>query len=244
MKTRFLILIMVFSLPFVGLQAQDLMFVDYEPDIFVHNGYPDTLLFDFDNDGAADIMYRFDVNSVGYWFYIEAINPNLEFTTCEENEVIPESPDWQIFLWWFDEKMFGYRIKENDNYYYGWFRVYNYLPGGQLYEYIGVYFDKYAYCTIPDYPLQWGQTEILGVDENTEPSFATIHPNPSNNTLTITGESLRQIDITNMLGQRVATHEAEGPQATIDISPLPTGIYFVSIIDEDGKRCVQKVVKE
>ena len=77
-----------------------------------------------------------------------------------------------------------------------------------------------------------------------EESFATIHPNPATATVTIVGENLRQIEITDMLGQRVATHQAEGPQATIDISTLPTGIYFVGITDENGKRCVRKVVKE
>ncbi len=77
-----------------------------------------------------------------------------------------------------------------------------------------------------------------------EESFATIHPNPATATVTIVGENLRQIEITDMLGQRVATHQAEGPQATIDISALPTGIYFVGITDENGKRCVRKVVKE
>ena len=77
-----------------------------------------------------------------------------------------------------------------------------------------------------------------------EESFATIHPNPATATVTIVGEGLRQIEITDMLGQRVATHQAEGPQATIDISALPTGIYFVGITDENGKRCVRKVVKE
>ena len=136
--------------------------------------------------------------------------------------------------------------------YYAWAKIYMYRnPNGQgnhpshgVYDIVYAYCDDMAFCTIPDYPLQWGQTEILGVDENTEPSIVTIHPNPANNTLTITGESLRWIEITNMLGQRVATHEAEDPQATIDISTLPMGIYFVGITDENGKRCVQKVVKE
>ena len=104
---------------------------------------------------------------------------------------------------------------------------------------------RMAYCTIPNFPLRVGQTDFdWNTDETESKAFATIYPNPATATVTIVGENLRQIEITDMLGQRVATHQAEGPQATIDISTLPTGIYFVGITDENGKRCVRKVVKE
>ena len=74
--------------------------------------------------------------------------------------------------------------------------------------------------------------------------FCKIFPNPATGFITIVGDGLKQVEVLDMLGQRVATHQAEGPQATIDISALPTGIYFVGITDENGKRCVRKVVKE
>ena len=244
MKTRFFIL-MLLALPIISLHAQVIIFEDFEPDLFVHNGYPDTLLFDFDQDDSTDILYRFDVNSVGYWFYIDAINPNLEFALCEENDVIPELSDWKSFLWWSNEKMFGYRIKKDNDYYYGWFRVYNYLPGGQLYEYIGVYFDKYAYCAIPNYPLVWGQAEIVGIDENDYPTaFATVHPNPTTGLVTIAGDNLRQAEVLNMLGQQVLSMQGEGNELRIDMAALPAGVYFVNVTDDEGRKCVRKVVKE
>jgi hypothetical protein len=106
-------------------------------------------------------------------------------------------------------------------------------------------FDKCAYCTIPDYPIVWGQTEILGVEENGESNaFATIHPNPTTGMVTIMGENVKRAEVTNMLGQHVATASGQGEQLTVDISRLPAGVYFVSVTDESGKKCVHKVVKE
>ena len=137
----------------------------------------------------------------------------------------------------------GIRNGQEGEYYYGWMEAYAVVSYG--YDTCWFYLARTGYCTIPNYPLRWGQTSLTqDLEENESTAVASIYPNPANATLTIVGEGLKQIEITNMLGQRVATHQAEGPQATIDISALPTGIYFVGITDENGKRCVRKVVKE
>ena len=35
-----------------------------------------------------------------------------------------------------------------------------------------------------------------------------------------------------------------GETLQIDIANLPAGVYFVNIMDEEGRKCVRKVVKE
>ena len=70
------------------------------------------------------------------------------------------------------------------------------------------------------------------------------YPNPAKGQVTVTGENLKSAEVTNALGQRVATAKGEGNRMTIDIAHLPTGLYFVSITDEQGRKCVRKVVKE
>ncbi|MCQ2321542.1 MAG: T9SS type A sorting domain-containing protein [Bacteroidales bacterium] len=46
-------------------------------------------------------------------------------------------------------------------------------------------------------------------------------------------------------GQLVATKQGNGTESlTVDVSGLPSGLYFVTAIGEDGSRSELKVVKE
>ena len=104
---------------------------------------------------------------------------------------------------------------------------------------------EYAYCTIPNYPFRVGQTSLdWGVEEVESTAFATIHPNPTNGTFTITGKNLKSAEVLNTLGQSVVKVQGEGETLQIDIANLPAGIYFVNIMDEEGRKCVRKIVKE
>ena len=101
-----------------------------------------------------------------------------------------------------------------------------------------------GYCTLPDTPIQWGQTELWGVEENDADGFATLHPNPTTGMVTVTGENLRQAELLNMLGQKVLTERGEGDELQIDLTALPAGVYFVNVTDDEGRKCVRKVIKE
>ena len=132
--------------------------------------------------------------------------------------------------------------------YYGWYHGYGmegreYSEGPYLFK---IYIDKIAFCTIPDYPLVYGQTSLTeGVEENSESqAFVTFHPNPTNSLVTITGENLRQAEVRNMLGQQILSVQCKGNELRIDMAALPAGIYFVTVTDEEGRKCVRKVVKE
>lgn len=71
-----------------------------------------------------------------------------------------------------------------------------------------------------------------------------ITPNPTNSCITITGKNLKQIKVVNMLGQKVLSVQGEGNELRIDMVTLPAGVYFVTITNEEGRKCVRKVVKE
>ena len=82
----------------------------------------------------------------------------------------------------------------------------------------------------------------VGLDE----MFQTVYfyPNPTTDLITVKGKDLKAAEVVNALGQRVATTKGQGEQLTLDISSLPAGIYFVNVIDNEGRKCVRKVVKE
>ena len=95
--------------------------------------------------------------------------------------------------------------------------------------------------------ISYTNTELPAYDVEehpTEQAFATICPNPTNSTFIVTGTNLKSAEVINALGQRVATAEGKGETLQIDIANLPAGVYFVSITDEEGRKCVRKVVKE
>ena len=71
-----------------------------------------------------------------------------------------------------------------------------------------------------------------------------LTPNPTNGLVTVTGKSLKQAEVFNTLGLRVATATGTEDEIRIDLHQLPAGIYFVNVTDAEGRKCVMKVVKE
>lgn len=85
----------------------------------------------------------------------------------------------------------------------------------------------------------------VGVPENEDSNDrVTVHPNPTSGYVSVKGESLRLAEVVNMLGQKVIIVQGEDNELQIDMTTLPAGIYFVTITDEAGRKCVRKVVKE
>lgn len=140
----------------------------------------------------------------------------------------------------------GTRKQVEEGYLYGWIEFkagWMENKWGQLYPYMVLY--GTAFCTMPNYPLLAGQTRIeLDVKENQTTASATICPNPTNGYFTILGENLWQAEVINTIGQCVSTVQGEGKRLSLNISSLPTGLYFVNITDNEGRKCVRKVVKK
>ena len=83
----------------------------------------------------------------------------------------------------------------------------------------------------------------LVVNDNTL-AKCSIYPNPTTGFVTITGENLRQAEVLNVLGQKLLSIQGEGNELRIDLARLPAGVYFVNVTDNEGKKCVRKVVRE
>lgn len=172
----------------------------------------------------------------------------LELCAIDSVYVIPNNEAWvtDVSEWVVRANdYYAFRYKHNDGYLYGWFETFKkeVIENGLREVYWGV--DRVAFCTIQDYPLVWGQTDLIVVEENGVTSaFTTIYPNPTTGQITILGENLQQAELFNMFGQQVLSVLGRGNELQIDISALLAGVYFVAITNEEGRKCVRKVVRE
>ena len=115
-----------------------------------------------------------------------------------------------------------------------------FLVGG-TYDLLCYYENEDLVWQNPDFNSCYLNTLI--VNEN-EIHSISIHPNPTTSLVTVTGENLRQAEVVDLLGQQVISTQGKGDEIQINMSALPAGIYFVNVTDEDGRKCMRKVVKE
>ncbi|MCZ4317926.1 T9SS type A sorting domain-containing protein [Aequorivita viscosa] len=87
--------------------------------------------------------------------------------------------------------------------------------------------------------------EILGITENAFNNTISLYPNPTKNTLHINtqNQSIDQINIYSILGNRVRQLEVDTVSPTVDVSSLAAGIYYIQLYS--GKNvALKKFVKE
>ncbi len=245
-------------------QQGDFIHIIYPEEWIIHNGWGETF-YDVNNDSVSDIRIhtfsgyaghlegrfntlgececccysKYDYSGTIYNnFYQDASLPLNDPDLCWGNTVLREERlegDTSSYKP-------GLRIHVGEAYYYGWLRAYTKYDAENNVFYFKV--TETCFCTIPNFPLKWGQTFLNDVDDNDMNAFATLHPNPTSGLVTITGQDLKTAEVFNTLGQQVATAIGKGETMQINLSELPSDIYFVRITDEEGRKCIRKVVKE
>lgn len=262
MKKQLFVLLLLL-LAFIGSKAQqgEIIYTEFDPPLYFEvkdiGGISENVLLDIDQDGAIDYKLTCYFSKSTYYILQESCN-TTKFRTVGfggGSDTIPWSngsetawKTWDVLHCWNGEEEYYDRIgilKVIDgNHYYGWIHQY----GSEEHSFPfkkWVYIDKMAFCTISDYPLRWGQTIFTNLEENNNSNlFATLHPNPANSLVTIKGENLLQAEIINTLGQQVLSVQGKGNELCINLAALPAGVYFVTITNEEGRRCVRKVVKK
>ena len=85
--------------------------------------------------------------------------------------------------------------------------------------------------------------ELAAVDE--EPlTTLTVSPTLTEGEVTLSGVKLREVTVYNTLGQFVLTKKEDADTMTLDLTGQPSGCYFISVTDQNGQRCVKKIVKQ
>ena len=266
MKKIIVSIIAVFILQIAVAQQGEILYTNCNPDLCVSAEvipYPnDTINVDFDHDGIIDFkVYLTMTSSVGYiepelitsWGLLRVHHNNEDDTIVPSGTYrhnITNIPNTLCSS--HNEWMIGFKKTVDSLNYYAWVKVYVnrvkygiHDPNHGVYDKVWGYVDKYACCTIPNYPLHWGQTSLNWPVEGIEDSsFASVCPNPSKGVFTISGENLLRIEVVNLAGQTICSSECDGDGATIDMSCHPAGVYLINITNKNGELHTKKVVKE
>lgn len=99
----------------------------------------------------------------------------------------------------------------------------------------------YAYnqCHVDSTMLQV-TTDDVGIEKNQ--AELSIHPNPANNQFVVSGlQGESRIEVLNILGETVFLINSSATLETISVSNLPTGTYFVKIL-QNQKMVTRKLV--
>ena len=73
----------------------------------------------------------------------------------------------------------------------------------------------------------------VGIDENISTEI-TIYPNPTNGNLNINAAAMKQISITNTIGQTIYSQDVASDNVIIDMAQFHAGIYMIRIATENG----------
>jgi len=261
MKKQLLIVVLLLSA--LGFKAQEgtIIHHDYEPDschIFTGLWGSELFSFDIDGNGTNDLAFlSYEGDMYSTWLNA-VVYDDWRMTMEDPAFPYPDSVQLDTLQYWdvnvstfipiinlgapsYITKKICLRHKVGDDHYYAWVKT----DGGWINSQAYACVEEFAYCSIPNYPLHWGETSLTGVEENKESThFTTLHPNPTNGLVTITGENLRQAVVLNMLGQQVLSVQGKGNELHIDMTTLPAGVYLINLTDEEGRKCVRKIVKE
>ena len=258
MKKLILFFEMLFFLLSVTAQENYIISTDYEHDsCFSFQSSADTLKFDLDQDGTYDIYFdAYYQSGAGLLVTINTPSPDWQWSWTYANAFVPltdttmidETLRWQYGYWelamYPEFTHFAFRHQTVDGYHYGWAHIYL-TRATRAWHTVCV--SGMGYCTLPDQPIQWGQTELLSIEENKETNgnAFVVYPNPAKGILfveTRCATSLpekTQYRITNIMGQTLLQGSINAEIQQINIASLPAGLYFLSV-----GNTTQKFVKQ
>ena len=83
----------------------------------------------------------------------------------------------------------------------------------------------------------------LGVEETAQvENTFSIYPNPARDYVRVSGENINSISVYNCLGALVERIEAKGNTTSISTSDYNTGVYFITVEQNNGASTTQKMV--
>ena len=87
----------------------------------------------------------------------------------------------------------------------------------------------------------------LGINDLAAANAVVMYPNPTSNTLSLTGINTQEIislKITDIIGQILYTNENLSETMQLDVAGFVPGTYFISFISADGVSVTKRFMKE
>jgi len=261
MKAKYYLLTIILAFSLLSLNAQKGAIIHHVPDTCHEftGPYGEIAAFDIDGNGSNDIAFQSFQGDMHSTWLNAVVFADWQMTMEDPAFPYPDSVQLDTLQYWdvnvstfipiinpgapsYITKKICLRRKVGDDHYYAWVKT---DSGWSNNRRVYACVEEFAYCSIPNYPLRWGQTDLNeSIEEKGSTAFATVHPNPTNGLVTIAGENLRQAEVVNVLGQQILCVQGKDNELHIDMTALPAGIYFVTVTDEEGRKCMHKVLKE
>ena len=80
------------------------------------------------------------------------------------------------------------------------------------------------------------------VDDAIDQSLV-VYPNPASDIITVKGVQIKQVEVFNILGQRVLNKTCHEEEIHLDVSSLVAGVYLLRVIDDAMQTHSHRVVK-
>ncbi len=225
---------------------------DYNPDKALITAKTDTLTIDINNDTINDILIYLTESSPGNWAIINTLNSNCQFSLIcyytKSDSLKSDSIVWKScnsHVCWFNGKCnnvekIGVKITKDGLNYSGWIHSLFSIENREAL----ITIDKYAFCTIPDYPLLWGQTELTGTKEiKVQDKINVTVDNQSQNINIQSKEVVKEISLINSLGRIIRKwRNIKSSKVDFPSEGIRGGVYFLRIKNEDNEVVTEKIV--
>ncbi len=230
-------------------QEPSIIVYDFVPDITLDNHLKDTLKIDLNNDSVNDVVFYLMSPSGGLRLLVEPLHYNC-FTTIatwfplhafSEDSILWMSEKWFVQIETNDKTgQIGIKIISNGQNYYGWIKAYYKNIGLDTFWYI----DKYAFCTIPDFPLMWGQTELTGKKEIKIQDKIKVTVNGQSQNINVQSKDVvKEISLINSEGRVIRKwRNIKSSKVDIPSEGIRGGVYFLRIKTENDEVVTEKIV--
>lgn len=118
------------------------------------------------------------------------------------------------------------------------------LPDGvDIMNRVGIYFDYNSVVMTNEVHNKIGGCWPVGVPGSSSTMSANLYPNPVTGTLYVDLAGPADYSITNIIGSALQQGSFSAGTNTLDLKGLPTGVYIISLTDNNGAKSVHKIIR-